>query len=146
MKLNATKIALAVIAVVGMISTISCKKVEEEDFNIGEVLNKKWYLVKIVDKSEDIEIIPERNEKLCWLKFNYDNTINGEYINKIGGIYSINNNLINIQIGCETLVYDSSGYEDKLIEALNNSCTIRGNDSTLFLYYDNEMKYVQLKK
>ena len=142
MKRIILKIALLALVAVGMLSINSCEK--KENYSIEGFLNKKLYLVKIVDISENVDIVPERDKTLCWLKFNYDNTITGEYVNKIGGIYSMNSNLITIQIGCETLVYDSSGYEDKLIEALNNICTIRSNDSTLFLYYDNEMKYIQL--
>ena len=98
---------------------------------------------------------PERGkEKSCrphlkaipfWLQFHEDGTLQGGGINHLWGNYSVLDDHINIRIDNMTEIYDPSGWEDRLLAALNDAtiCDILDYGGRMRIYYDQNRKFLE---
>lgn len=113
----------------------------------ANITNKKWQLVRFYDRETRISETPIGGGQPInfWLHFYDDGTVSGGGINYLNGTYTINSDRIYIHIGCGTEIYDMTGWEDRMLEALNAAtiCDIDYLGRSMRLYYDMNRKYLE---
>lgn len=115
------------------------------------IANKKWQLVRFYDRETRTTELPIRHHQngddtlAFWLRFHDDGTVEGGGINILNGTYTIHSDRIHIHIGCATEIYDMTGWEDRMLEALNAAtiCDIDYLGNNMRLYYDYNRKYME---
>lgn len=114
------------------------------------ITNKKWQLVRFFDRETWTGEVPMRdgNMLLFWLRFSDNGTVQGGGINHLNGTYTIHDDRIHIHIACATEIYDMTGWEDRMIEAINSAtiCDIDYLGKSMRLYYDSNRKYLEWER
>ena len=117
---------------------------DEEQTIVG-----RWHLMKFVDRLENITEAPVWNGDTLsyWLEFTNNGKVFGGGCNYLNGTYTLQDDRININIHSGTEIYDASGWEDKMLEALNAAtiCDIDLHGNTLRLYYNDNTQYLEFK-
>ena len=74
-----------------------------------------------------------------------DGTIQGGGINYLQGTYALVGDRIHIHIGCMTEIYDMTGWEDRMLAALNDAtiCDVDYYGKSMRIYYDSNRKYME---
>lgn len=111
------------------------------------LVNKRWQLRRFFDRETNTEEIPMRgNDPIpFWLYFNNDGTVEGGGINQLNGSYALyEQDHIYINIGTTTEIYDATGWEERMVNALNDAtiCDVSYYGRTMRVYYDLNRKYM----
>lgn len=115
------------------------------------ITNKTWRLVRFFDRETWTAEIPIRHHDngddtlAFWLRFLGDSTIQGGGINYLQGTYALVGDRIHINIGCMTEIYDMTGWEDRMLAALNDAtiCDVDYYGKSMRIYYDSNRKYME---
>lgn len=111
-------------------------------------VGKRWQLLRFFDRETQTSEAPMRGDEAIpfWIQFNADGTVEAGGINHLNGNYFIyESDHIIINIHSSTEIYDQTGWEDRLIEALNDAtiCYIDYYGRTIRIYYDMNRKYIE---
>lgn len=111
------------------------------------LVNKRWQLQRFFDRETQTGEIPMQgnNPIPFWLYFHKDGTMEGGGINQLNGSFMLYDpDYIHINIGTATEIYDETGWEEKLITALNDATihNVEYYGKTLRIYYDLNRKYL----
>ncbi len=111
------------------------------------LVNKRWQMRRFFDRETNTEEIPMRgNDPIpFWLYFNNDGTVEGGGINQLNGSYALyEQDHIYINIGTTTEIYDATGWEERMVNALNDAtiCDVSYYGRTMRVYYDLNRKYM----
>ena len=117
------------------------------------ITNKTWQLIHFYDRETSTAERPIRHHQngddtlAFWLRFYADGTLQGGGINHLNGTYSLVGDHISISIGCMIEIYDATGWEDRMLNALKNAtiCDIDYYGKNMRIYYDHNRKYMQFK-
>ncbi|MCR5192557.1 MAG: hypothetical protein K6D59_04560 [Bacteroidales bacterium] len=111
------------------------------------LVDKSWQLKRFFDRETQTSEIPMQgnNPIPFWLYFQKDGTIVGGGINQLNGSYALyEQDHIYISIGTITEIYDATGCEERMVNALNDAtiCDVSYNGTTMRIYYDMNRKYM----
>ena len=137
---------------------VSCNDDEDEKENtissdINKLSNRTWHLVRYVERN--VEYFPTYTEndenyktKLYNITFYKNATIRWTgRVNDFDAIYAITDkdNIV-IHTYLQTLLYDMTGADDKMMAAIESVCHYKISGKKLFLYYSgNDSKYMEFK-
>lgn len=111
------------------------------------LVNKRWQLKRFFDRETWTGEIPMQgnNPIHFWLYFRNDNTVEGGGVNQLNGSYAFyEQDHIYINIGTTTEIYDATGWEERMVNALNDAtiCDVEYYGRTMRIYYDLNRKYM----
>lgn len=111
------------------------------------LVDKRWQLQRFFDRETQTGEIPIQgnNPIPFWLYFNNDGTVEGGGINQLNGSYALyEQDHIYINIGTTTEIYDATGWEERMVNALNDAtiCDVSYYGRTMRVYYDMNRKYM----
>ncbi len=111
------------------------------------LVNKRWQLRRFFDRETQTGEIPIQgnNPIPFWLYFNNDGTVEGGGINQLNGSYALyEQDHIYINIGTTTEIYDATGWEERMLNALNDAtiCDVEYYGKSMRIYYDLNRKYM----
>lgn len=108
---------------------------------------KRWELKKFVDRINNRIEIPNYNGNYIsfWLIFGDDGTIVGGGVNQLLGRYIKEGSWINIEIQGITEIYDISGWEEIVLEALNSVIECDVHHDRIRLYYNTTATYMEFE-
>ena len=114
---------------------------------VPTITNKQWFFHHFFDRVTQTIEVPTNSMGVIpfWLQFAGDGTVRGGGINHVNGTYTLNGDRININIQCTTEIYDMTGWEDRLMEALNSATICDMFDNRIRLYYDQNRKYLEYR-
>lgn len=107
---------------------------------------KKWKLSSFVDRRTQTTETPTYNgrELSYWIVFNEDGTLTGGGVNHLYGRYTFTDNkYMTITIGTMTEVYDGTGWEDRMLDALNAAVRCDVGSNTIRIYYHDTATYME---
>ena len=115
------------------------------------IIGKRWSLQYFLDRETWQEEVPtsDNNTLNFWIQFNTDGTIVGGGINQLNGTYTIyDRDHIFINIQRITEIFDPTGWEERLIQALNDAtiCDIDYYGRSIRIYYDLNRKFLAFKR
>ena len=117
---------------------------------IPTLTGKEWSLQRFFDREAWMEDVPENSNGPIpfWLQFYENGVVLGGGINRLQGNYFIDpdrTDHIYIHIESTTEIYDPSGWEERLIAALNDAtiCDFFDYGGRLRVYYDQNRKYLE---
>ena len=102
---------------------------------------------KFVDRINNRIEIPNYNGNYIsfWLTFVDDGTIVGGGVNQLLGQYVKEDSWINIEIQGITEIYDISGWEEIVLEALNSVIECDVHHDRIRLYYNTTATYMEFE-
>ena len=107
---------------------------------------KRWQLQLFYDRETNTAELPMQGNVPIpfWLCFRGDNTVEGGGINQLNGQYALYDGQININISATTEVYDATGWEQRMLDALNDAihCYVEYYGKSMRIYYDLNRKYM----
>lgn len=111
------------------------------------VVNKLWQLQYFYNRETNTDTVPMQGNSAIpfWLCFYADGHIEGGGINQLSGSYSMfDGGHIHINIAAVTEIYDATGWEERLLNALNDAteCYVSYYGTTMRIYYDMNRKYI----
>ena len=111
------------------------------------LIGKRWQLQRFFDRETNSEEVPMSVNGLIpfWLFFNGNGQVEGGGINQLYGNYFIDDqNYIRISIAAATEMYDATGWEDRLLAALNDAtvCYVEYFGNSMRIYYDMNRKWM----
>ena len=110
------------------------------------LVNKRWQLQRFFDRETNTEEIPMRgNDPIpFWLYFHDSIMVEGGGINQLAGNYAMIDHNIYMSVAAVTEIYDATGWEERMLNALNNSsvCEVGYYGRTMRIYYDLNRKYM----
>lgn len=111
------------------------------------LVGKSWQIAYFFDRETWQGTAPMGGNDTIpfWIRFNDDGTIEGGGINQLYGNYYIYDSYhIIINIHCVTEIYDQTGWEQRLIYALNDAtiCDVDYYGHKMMIYYDLNRKYI----
>lgn len=116
---------------------------------VATIFNKVWRIVHFVDRDNDngwtYEVPMQGNSPIpFWLRFGDDWQVSGGGINRLDGVYYIEDYNIRINIQATTEIYDATGWEDRLVAALNTTTeySLLSEGRILRIYYDLNRKFI----
>lgn len=113
----------------------------------ASLVNKYWHLENFYDRETHTAEIPMQgiNPIPFWLYFHGDGKLEGGGINHLNGSYFLAEHHIYIQVGATTEIYDATGWEERMLAALNDAtvCEVDYYGRTMRIYYDLNRKYME---
>lgn len=110
------------------------------------LVNKRWQLQRFFDRETNTGEIPMRgNDPIpFWLYFHDSIMVEGGGINQLAGNYAMIDHNIYMSVAAVTEIYDATGWEERMLNALNNSsvCEVGYYGRTMRIYYDLNRKYM----
>ena len=110
------------------------------------LIGKRWQLQRFFDRETNSEEVPMSVNGLIpfWLFFNGNGQVEGGGINQLAGNYAMINHNIYMSVAAVTEIYDATGWEERMLNALNNSsvCEVGYYGRTMRIYYDLNRKYM----
>ena len=110
------------------------------------LVNKRWQLQRFFDRETNTGEIPMRgNDPIpFWLYFHDSIMVEGGGINQLAGNYAMIDHNIYMSVAAVTEIYDATGWEERMLNALNNSsvCEVEYYGRTMRIYYDLNRKYM----
>ncbi|MBO4306943.1 MAG: hypothetical protein J5848_01360 [Bacteroidales bacterium] len=111
------------------------------------LVNKHWRLLRFYNRETRTEEVPMQGSDPIpfWLYFRNDSSVEGGGINQLNGNYvQLEHGNIFINIATSTEIYDATGWEERLINALNDAtvCDVSYYGRTMRIYYDLNRKYM----
>lgn len=110
------------------------------------LVNKRWQLQRLFDRETNTGEIPMRgNDPIpFWLYFRDSIMVEGGGINQLTGNYAMIDHNIYMSVAAVTEIYDATGWEERMLNALNNSsvCEVGYYGRTMRIYYDLNRKYM----
>lgn len=113
------------------------------------LVDKRWQLQRFFDRETQTGELPMQGDNPIpfWLYFHKNGTVEGGGINQMNGNYAFNDyeqDHIYIIIGTTTEIYDATGWEERMLNALNNAtiCDVSYYGETMRIYYDLNRKYM----
>ena len=115
------------------------------------IVGKRWQLQYFLDRETWQEEVPMQNNLPIpfWIQFNTDGTVQAGGINQLFGTYALfDHDHIYIDIHSGTEIYDPSGWEQRMIDALNDAtiCDIDYYGSGIRIYYDRNTKFLKFTR
>lgn len=108
--------------------------------------NKRWQIQRFFDRETWTESVPMQgnNPIPFWLYFRSDGSVEGGGINQLSGQYVIYEGKTYINIAATTEIYDATGWEERLINALNDATIseVSYYGRSMRIYYDMNRKYM----
>ena len=113
----------------------------------ASLVGKRWRLQYFLDRETWQPQAPLHGNDTIpfWLQFNNDGTIIGGGINQLNGTFVLyDNDRIGINIHSTTEIYDQTGWEERLLDALNDAtiCDIDYYGRSIRIYYDLNRKFL----
>ena len=117
------------------------------NFSIPRITDHRWYLARFVDRATNTSEAPMWNGQLrhYWLQFNADSTVTGGGVNHLWGTYAMNKGRINIHIQATTEIYDATGWEERMLNALNNAIECSVGEDHIRIYYNYTNTYMEFR-
>ena len=110
------------------------------------LVNKRWQLQRFFDRETNTGEIPMRgNDPIpFWLYFHDSIMVEGGGINQLAGNYAMIDHNIYMSVAAVTEIYDATGWEERMLNALNNSsvCEVEYYGRTMRIYYDLNRKWM----
>lgn len=110
------------------------------------LIGKRWQLQRFFDRETNTGEIPMRgNDPIpFWLYFHDSIMVEGGGINQLAGNYAMIDHNIYMSVAAVTEIYDATGWEERMLNALNNSsvCEVEYYGRTMRIYYDLNRKYM----
>lgn len=111
------------------------------------LVGKKWQLQRFYNRETRTEEIPVYGSQSVpfWLLFHENGEVEGGGVNRLWGTYAIyDGDHIVIHIAPTTEIYDASGWEERMVSALNDAtiCDVEYYGSSIRIYYDMNRKYM----
>ena len=110
------------------------------------LIGKRWQLQRFFDRETNTGEIPMRgNDPIpFWLYFHDSIMVEGGGINQLAGNYAMIDHNIYMSVAAVTEIYDATGWEERMLNALNNSsvCEVGYYGRTMRIYYDLNRKYM----
>lgn len=108
---------------------------------------KRWQLQLFFNRETNTGEVPLRgNETISfWLCFHNNGQVEGGGVNILNGSYTLHERgRININIAAATEIYDATGWEERMLNALNDAtiCYVSYYGETMRIYYDMNRKYM----
>ena len=118
------------------------------NYHIPHITDNRWQLTRFVDRATQSSEQPIWNDQmlLFWLEFKEDGTVVGKGINQLEGNYTTHGHNIHIYIGNCTEIYDASGWEERMLNALNEAIEYTVSDKILKIYYHYTNTYMEFRK
>ncbi len=118
------------------------------NYHIPHITDNRWQLTRFVDRATQSCEQPIWNNQmlLFWLEFKEDGTVVGKGINQLEGNYTTQGGNIHIYIGNCTEIYDASGWEERMLNALNEAIEYTVSDKVLKIYYHYTNTYMEFRK
>lgn len=125
------------------LSITACnKQTDSDELTLTEV---SWQLDKFVHNGFYTYPIWNNDTLYYFIKFSQNGELSGHGVNTYSGHYTLTHNNISISIGCNTEIYDETGFEEKMISGLNSA--IRIDQTTGFIrLYSSGNTYIEFKK
>lgn len=110
------------------------------------LVGKKWQLQLFYDRESRTEEYPMHGNQPIpfWLYFRNDKSVEGGGINQLSGQYVIYEDNIFIDIAATTEIYDATGWEERMLNALKDATKyyVSYYGNTMRIYYDMNRKYM----
>lgn len=110
------------------------------------LIGKRWQLQRFFDRETNTGEIPMRgNDPIpFWLYFHDSIMVEGGGVNQLAGNYAMIDHNIYMSVAAVTEIYDATGWEERMLNALNNSsvCEVGYYGRTMRIYYDLNRKYM----
>lgn len=107
---------------------------------------KVWRLKSFVDRRTRTTETPTFNgrELTYWIVFNEDGTLTGGGVNQLTGSYAfIDDKYLSIKVHTMTEIYDGSGWEDRMLEALNAAVQCDVGAKSIRIYFHDTATYME---
>lgn len=125
------------------LSVTACNK--QTDSDALNLTNASWQLYKFACGGAYTYPIWNNDTLYYIIKFTQNGNISGYGVNTYSGQYTLTKNRISISIGCNTEIFDNTGYEEKMISELNSAIRIDQMAGFIRLY-SSDSTYVEFKK
>ncbi len=125
------------------LTMVACEKQAGSDS--VNLANTSWRLNKFVHDESYTYPIWNSDTLDYFIKFSQNGELSGHGVNTYSGHYTLTNNNISISVGCNTEIYDYTGYEEKMISGLNSAIRIDQMAGFIRLY-SIDSTYVEFKK
>lgn len=110
------------------------------------LVGKKWQLQLFYDRERRTEEYPMRGNRPIpfWLYFHNNGEVEGGGVNQLSGQYVIYEDNIFIDIANTTEIYDATGWEERMLNALKDATKyyVSYYGKTMRIYYDMNRKYM----
>ncbi len=110
----------------------------------GKVLELERFVDRATGRSERPALGGEGRH--FWLLFHSDGTVEGGGVNRLTGRYELDEeHHIGIRIQTMTEVYDATGWEDRMLEALNEAIVCDFHSDHIRIYYHYTNTYMEFR-
>ena len=115
------------------------------NYHIPKITDHRWYLARFVDRATNTSEAPMWNGHLQYyvIQFNPDGTMSGIGANILQGTYTMNNGDISIHIEPVTELYDATGWEERMLNALNAAIKCDVGEDKIRIYYNYTNTYME---
>ncbi len=117
------------------------------NYHIPRITDHRWYLARFVDRATNTSEAPMWNGHLQYyvIEFNPDGTMSGGGVNILQGTYNLDHGNISIHIQTVTEMYDATGWEDRMIDALNAAIECSIGEDHIRIYYNYTNTYMEFR-
>ncbi len=117
------------------------------NYHIPKITYHRWYLARFVDRATNTSEAPMWNGRLQYyvIEFNPDGTMSGSGVNSLHGTYHLDHGNISIHIQPVTEIYDATGWEDRMIDALNAAIKCNISEDHIWIFYNYTNTYMEFR-
>ena len=117
------------------------------NYHIPKITDHRWYLARFVDRATNTSEAPMWNGRLRYyvIEFNPDGTMSDSGVNSLHGTYHLDHGNISIHIQPVTEIYDATGWEDRIIDALNAAIKCDISEDHIRIYYNYTNTYMEFR-
>ena len=110
----------------------------------GKVLELERFVDRATGRSE--RPVPPAGRQPFWLLFHPDGTVEGGGVNRLTGRYVLDEeHNIRIRIQAMTEIYDATGWEERMLEALNEAIVCDFHSDHIRIYYHYTNTYMEFR-